>query len=795
MSNLVIEPIAGYVFRSPWISAPGAANRRNCVFRLVKTIELTELPETAILRITADTHYVLYINGQQVGRGPIRGSIGVQYFDTWDIGALLKPGRNVFAVLVLAHQCDNFTVHSVTPAVRLEAEGIIAGGCDWHARIAPDWRPVEWKYTRITGFMEWRLLSEEPVGWLNGDCSGWAPAVVADSPGLIAKRLLPRGIPALRRTEYFPADLRVAASVSPGFETEPDHIALRINQEHHEPPSPGRLISVPVPDGGSGRFPLVIQPDVSGKGVALVFDFDRELLGQLEVILEAPAQTVAEITYGEELWHGRIQAFFPDQDYYFTDRYDLREGTNRIGTLLTERGFKMVQITLRNFSRPVTISGMRAVDFRYPFTRYGRFFCSDPRLNAIYNVCVETLATCTSDVFIDCPWRERSFWINDFVVENRTSLAVFGASAVHRRAFELAFSQTRKDGLIPGVCPSMFGADGQLTYILVPTNMFIILMLYEYAMASADFDTVRKHMPDITRILDEFERWADSDGLITSPETFWEFYDWSFELNGYNFNEQRESMLNSLYVLGMKLTLKLGEEAEYELDRADYSRRIERTTAAIVSHFYSAKQGCLIDPVRYHGTAGYEISSQLAHSIALLSGVVPEKWKATFHHALLDEKLLRPDFYMHRFIFNSLLEAKMPDEAMRRIRKYWGNAVSSGHPTLYEAGIHEFGREAFSNTGSLCHGFGTAPIEFFERAILGITALTPGFKRFLVAPHAFDLEFAEGRVVTPAGNIHVKWRRNQEGLCLELLVPDGCIAEMPSSRTYAAGEHCIQIMN
>lgn len=53
------------------------------------------------LRISADSRYVLYINGKQVGRGPVRSWTVEQFYDVYDIGHLLVPGQsNTIAVLV-----------------------------------------------------------------------------------------------------------------------------------------------------------------------------------------------------------------------------------------------------------------------------------------------------------------------------------------------------------------------------------------------------------------------------------------------------------------------------------------------------------------------------------------------------------------------------------------------------------------------------------------------------------------------------------------------------------------------
>ncbi|MDG0814179.1 hypothetical protein [Cohnella rhizosphaerae] len=62
-----------------------------------------------MLHITADSRYVLFVNGEQVGRGPVRSWPKEQFYDSYDIGGQLRPGvRNTIAVLVLHFGVSNF---------------------------------------------------------------------------------------------------------------------------------------------------------------------------------------------------------------------------------------------------------------------------------------------------------------------------------------------------------------------------------------------------------------------------------------------------------------------------------------------------------------------------------------------------------------------------------------------------------------------------------------------------------------------------------------------------------------
>src|SRR3954470_24356597 len=67
---------------------------------LRRTFELRDVPGHAPARLTADSRYVLWVNGQEVGRGPARSQPSRQRYDSYDLAPYLVAGANVVAVLV-----------------------------------------------------------------------------------------------------------------------------------------------------------------------------------------------------------------------------------------------------------------------------------------------------------------------------------------------------------------------------------------------------------------------------------------------------------------------------------------------------------------------------------------------------------------------------------------------------------------------------------------------------------------------------------------------------------------------
>src|SRR5262249_6189017 len=74
------------------------ASEAHALFR--KPVHLNEIPDRAPTRITADSRYLLFANGQEVFRGPIRSQPRRLHYDLFDLAPYLQLGTNVLAIYV-----------------------------------------------------------------------------------------------------------------------------------------------------------------------------------------------------------------------------------------------------------------------------------------------------------------------------------------------------------------------------------------------------------------------------------------------------------------------------------------------------------------------------------------------------------------------------------------------------------------------------------------------------------------------------------------------------------------------
>ncbi len=781
-----------------WIAPAGAEKMKPCHFRAWQDLKLDQVPERVEVRIAAESVYLLRINGLEVCRGPVRGTREINFYDVCDAAPFLRPGTNRIEVLVC---CMNIPLESAAcaaPALWMELGSLAATGREWHTRLCPDeWPENGPLYTCMSGFAEWHDLSFDPAVFQGTpDRTAVLPA---DSP-VCRKRLLEHETPRPVETCHIPGNVPAAAFV-PAADLKDRKIAHLSTTEPHSPLPEGTLAELSrLTLGGEQDVRLPLPPDVGG-GVTMVFDFAREITGRVQVDLTAPAGTAVDFAYEEQLWQdGRLRAdhTHTNPSYQFSDRCILREGRQTAGNLLMERGFRMIQLTLRNIRGPVTIHTVRAIDRRYPFAPRAAFHCGDYLLNRLWDTARETLSTCVTDVFTDCPWRERLFYCNDMFVENRTALKLFGDYRLHRHALRIIFSQARKDGLFPSIAPSP-AADKPLPEdrtefgIILSGNLTLPLVLLDYWMHTGDSETVREHYGKLAALMNRIRSWRNAEGVLVPPLKYWNFFDWSYELNGMTFSGKRTSLLNFLYLIARLAMKRLAPAAGVKDPDADseIDLMLKQTVHAFLRPEDHRLADSLDDPAASpelltalgvppaSACGPVPASTRLPHALAILAGA-GEGPDGAFLDALRDEKLLVPELYYWIFLLDALTKLGHAPEALQCVRRWWGPMLDSGTPTLWENGVYNQGKAGFGGSASLCHGFSSAPAAFLQTSVLGIAPSAPGFSEFVFRPECPEVRFAHGMVPTPHGTIRVSWRIEGSSFEAELTVPEGCRAVTPA---------------
>jgi hypothetical protein len=85
---------------------------------------------------------------------------------------------------------------------------------------------------------------------------------------------------------------------------------------------------------------------------------------------------------------------------------------------------------------------------------------------------------------------------------------------------------------------------------------------------------------------------------------------------------------------------------------------------------------------------------------------------------------------------------------------------------------------------SLAQNGAGSPAWYLATEVLGVKPTGPGFAEFEIRPQPGGLEWAEGVVPSPKGDIPVRWEKRGEKYTLEVTVPKGtkATAFLPGSK-------------
>ena len=178
-------------FKGSWIWTEQETPERNSFVRFRKTFEYEG--GIARLRITADSRYVLYVNGEYIGQGPVRCWPAHYRYDEYDLEPILKIGNNVIAVLVNHYGESTFQYISGPAGLLAELsidEQAITTDESWKAEPDKSFISIAPRICVQEGFEEqydancdgvWHELNYNDSLWSNAivtrsHCHGWSAA-------------------------------------------------------------------------------------------------------------------------------------------------------------------------------------------------------------------------------------------------------------------------------------------------------------------------------------------------------------------------------------------------------------------------------------------------------------------------------------------------------------------------------------------------------------------------------------------------------------------------------------------
>ena len=479
----------------------------------------------------------------------------------------------------------------------------------------------------------------------------------------------------------------------------------------------------------------------------LVLDLGRVMQGRLIAQVSGPTGAIVDIGWDERLYQNARPLPYPGplhNEWNQVDSWILDGASRSISTLDTRAG-RYILITVWG-NGPVRIDHIQVSEEHYPVQQVGSFASSDPLLNRIWQVGVDSAFINMSDAYTDTPWRERGQWWGDAYVLYHTNLAAFGDTTLLRRGLAFmaeAFQQGRPNSMAPN------GDSGHM----LDYGMLWAQSLKDYWQLTGDLLFVKQNFPVLKQFIAYLATFKNpTTGLLDIPQGPWAtttLIDWA----GSTSRAGQSTAVNALYYKtlldGATLAREIGEAAA----SSSWNGEAQTIKQSANRYLFSPGKGRYLSSI----LAGKPIApSPHAQAWALACGLVPNdeiKRVAASLMELISSNPSAPnvEIYGMFWVLEGLGKAGYISEAINLIESYYGRLLDLGATNWWEV----FTPNQYYSK-SLSHGWGSSPTGFLTQYLLG--AQRTEMNTWLIKPAFYGVRAASGSMPFLNGTIDVDWK-------------------------------------
>lgn len=718
------------MYTSKWITCPGFAYSDTKLYLFRRSFTLEQAPTKAVLHISAEARYKLYVNGQRVAVGPCRSSGEEKYYDTLDIAPYLREGENTIFCQVL-QLCDNedMTKARFLYAVRRTGNMALA---------------VKLTCTLPDG-TETSLITDE-----NWDA---CPSPTATFP--------------VRRGDMFVCTLE--ETYTPGKPEWQKAVVLRdVHCDRDTPYLYGivnDLYLTPRP------IPMLRQTDATpeaGMDEDGYIILDKLHIGFPTFTFTGCGKVL--VRYAESFGDGGNKG----------DRLDRTKGLTGATDLVNVEGetsfepfwFRTCRVIRLEIEGDVQLTDFHFTQVAYPLDVPEDCDFGSDEDNALWKISVNTLQQCMVESYTDCPFYEQLQYDMDTSMQMLFHYQLTGDDKLARKAIHDFRLSQRADGLMHSRYPSV-----EIQYI--PTFCFYyIFMVAEHYKRFGDKALVRENLRGIDGVLEWFDGQMDEIGLLHNTQ-YWDFVDWSAPwmatrgepyIGGDNAGDKKRivTIHSAMYVFALRQAAKLFDICDRHCTANEYRDRADKLAEKIEKLCWREDKGLYADDL----SGNYY--SQHMQVWCVLSGIATgEKAHRIMENSLnLDAACTQAYGYLY---FRALEKAGIYEKTnimMDKLRAL---------PALNCTTIPETPVAPRSD----CHAWGAVAIYEFAAVVLGVRTISAADKKVQIRPHIAGRDHAKGSVATVGGRITVDWVVEDgwfkmhvvapRGLNQEIVLPNGAV--------------------
>lgn len=486
--------------------------------------------------------------------------------------------------------------------------------------------------------------------------------------------------------------------------------------EAHLPPSSFKLATVPqfassvdrtLIDFGKETFGFIKLHGLSGKGkLQLYYGESRE-----EALSAAHCETYDEL------------------------ELDIDEKTDSI--LPLSKAFRYVHVQKDAGVRYDSVSML----YEYlPLKERGSFRCSDEQVNRIYDISKYTFQLNTREFFIDGIKRDRWIWSGDAYQSYLMNYYLyFDSAAVTRTLMALR------------------GKDPVSSHIntIMDYTFYWFLGIYDYYQYTGDQTFIRQFYPRMQRLMEYCLSRRNENGMMEGLAGDWIFIDWAEGLS----KKGEVSFEQLLFCRSLETMRLCADLVKDTVGAATYGQLAADLRAKLFRYYWN---GEAFVHSRIDGKPTTNVTRYTNMFAIFFDYLDAEQRQSVKQNVLLNsniQKITTP--YMRFYELEALCAMGEQAYVLKEMKDYWGGMLDLGATSFWE----EFnpakkGTEHLAMYGrpfgkSLCHAWGASPLYLLGKYFLGVKPLSPGYETYLVSPETGGLQWIEGKVPVPGGEIRV----------------------------------------
>lgn len=613
------------VFHKEFSSAPPKKDAESLYNRhtLFRRKILLKKAQKAVLKITADDYFKLYINGQFVTQGPPPSYPNHYYFMEIDVKSFLKDGENTFAV----HTYYQGLINRV-----------------W---VSGDLRSMLWCELVLDG--ETALVSDE--SWLTATHTGYSSCGTFGYETAFAERY-------------------DSSSKEVGFEKEDFDDAqwqpacVYKNADYTLVKSPIQPLSI------YHKTPKYTEQ----KDNVLFVDFGQEAVGYLTANAKGGQGDKILLRYGEELNPDGSVRFDMRCNCRYQEEWILSGGED----CLEQFDYKAFRYCEIHIPDGAALHNVGMTVRHYPYTKKAVYETNNENLKEVLALCEKTIQYATQEVFVDCPTREKGQYLGDVCVSGRAQCVLTKDTALIKKAIvDFCNSAFICKGIM-AVSTSAFMQEIADYSLLLPS---LVLWVYKQ---DGDEKFLQDTLPYLTGVYEYFLQYAKEDGLLEEVREKWNLVDWPDNLrDGYNFpltkpiGAGKHNVINAFWI-GF---LKDLNEVYHTLGIA-WQTDITKVEQAFIRAFYSEETGLYCDAVDKAHSAVHSNILPLLFDI----GITASNRQKIVEY-ICQKKLTSMGVYMAYFALAALVKhgEKEKAEMLATDEGAWLNMLKEGATTTFEA--------------------------------------------------------------------------------------------------------------